>query len=123
MNKIKRIMHKMIAHLNEPYFRIGLFGIIAVILDLVGRLPYLNLIFSSWRIPVLLWFLVVIILRLPARLSYVMGLVCYSSALLFLLNHRTGYAEDLGIIVYFIIAIGLIQELYSSRKKIPATKK
>lgn len=101
---------------SQSVTRLIIIVAVYVVLDILTRLPYLNVFLKPWIVYFLLWTAVVVIYRISYRWTFLLAAISLLVASIALVTKRSYIAENIGNFVYLILLLGALQFFLSVLK-------
>lgn len=118
MRKIsKRFYREIEKYLYRNRWRLALLSMVYVLLGALTRLPYIGLIFTAIHSTIVLWIAVLIVMRPHPKYNFLFAILLVIIAMGNTLRGKVGASEGIGVIIFALIVIGLVQYfwIYLSR--------
>ena len=88
------------------------------VLFFLSRFPYINIFLSITGIVVVFWIIVLIVLRLNKRATFIFALIILLASPLFIIFKNKSLAELSGNTSYFLLLIGFVQNFWEYIKSL-----
>lgn len=85
-----------------------------IVLAILSKLPYFNIVLFPWEIFLVTWIVGIYLLKIKGWVNYLFAILCLFGALILLLIGRTNTAEQIGNLIYILLLVGFIQDTYSN---------
>lgn len=98
----------------KKYILVFLLFIFLTVLSVLSKLPYLNIILSSWEVFLVIWIVGIYLLKIKSWVNYLFAILFLFGALIFMLIGRMDTAEQIGNLIYVLLVVGFIQDMHSN---------